>query len=404
MNIQKVKIAGANGGTVEAGYFQTSVTAILQLGNLELESGKQYTLHGYAKASTSTTMACEGKNTAIGTGWTEFAFLITANSKMMQLAFDPATWWIYNWKLEIGDIITPWTPSPVDTKNDIEEKASEWSQTAESIRSEVSRVSNNLDSAKSEWNQTAEGFKTEISKKIGSEEAKKSINASADSIRTKTGTIVWEAENSSMTEDGKFACINGQFKGKVQSNNGNIGGWSIDEGRIYTSIGDYELDLSASGENFIDLSSWIRMESRTAHYLVVTSSGEMYAPELNLCNDGKLDTAIKIDHDYLEKMKNVLFPNAIELTAYKTFGMYYGDSNAIYLIFPGLFLAKIGTSISANGDIPVFHLSTGENITHPVTSGKQTAQGIFFSLAYGGIGSCGTFVLCNTITINTIKA
>lgn len=164
MNIQKVKIAGANGSTVEAGYFQTSATAILQLGNLELESGKQYTLHGYAKASASTTMACEGKNTTIGTGWTEFAFLITADSKMIQLAFTPAAWWIYNWKLEIGDIITPWTPSPVDAKNDIEEKASEWSQTAESIRSEVSRVSNNLDSAKSQWNQTAEGIKSSVSK------------------------------------------------------------------------------------------------------------------------------------------------------------------------------------------------------------------------------------------------
>ncbi len=269
MNIQKVKIAGANGSTVEAGYFQTSATAILQLGNLELESGKQYTLHGYAKASTSTTMACEGKNTTIGTGWTEFAFLITANSKMIQLAFSPATWWVYKWKLEVGDIITPWTPSPVDAKNDIEEKASEWSQTAESIRSEVSRVSNNLDSAKSEWNQTAEGiksnvskvssdlssaqsqwnqtaegFKTEISKKIGSEEAKTIINANADSIRTKTGIIAWEAENSSMTEDGTLTCKSGHFGGDLDAAGGTF------KGELSAAGGTFKGKLQAASGSF----------------------------------------------------------------------------------------------------------------------------------------------------------
>ena len=303
MNIQKVKIAGATGSTVEAGYFQTSATAILQLGNLELESGKQYTLHGYAKASTTSTMARSTESVTIGTAWTEFAFLITADSKMIQLAFTPATWWVYNWKLEVGDIITPWTPSPIDAKNDIEEKASEWSQTAESIRSEVSRVSNNLDSAKSEWNQTAEGIKSsvskvssdlstaqtewnqtanefkaeiskkitpsevdgkisasasnltteyknaitasekglkaEIGKKIGSDEAKTIIEANADSIRTKTGTIVWEAKNSSMTEDGTFTCKDGHFGGDLDAAGGTF------KGKLQAASGSFNGDVVA---------------------------------------------------------------------------------------------------------------------------------------------------------------
>lgn len=269
MNIQKTKVAGADGSVTEVGYFQTNCTAVLQLGNLQIESGKQYTIHGYAKASVSTTMVCEGKSTNIGTGWTEFAFLITPTSKMIQLAFAPGTWWIYNWKLEVGDIITPWTPSPIDAKNDIEEKSSEWSQTAESIRSEVSRVSNDLSSAKAEWNQTAEGIKsnvskvssdlstaqsewnqtaegirTEISKKIGSDEAKTIIDANADSIRTKTGTIVWEAENSSMTEDGTFSCKSGHFGGDLDAAGGTF------KGKLSAAGGTFSGDLSAAGGTF----------------------------------------------------------------------------------------------------------------------------------------------------------
>lgn len=308
MKIEKIKIAGADGSTVEAGYFQTSCTAILQLGNLAVETGKQYTLHGYAKASASATMACSGNSASIGTTWTEFAFLITPDSKTIQLAFAPATWWIYNWKLEVGDIITPWTPSPIDAKNDIEEKSSEWSQTAESIRSEVSRVSNNLDSAKSEWNQTAEGIKSsvskvssdlstaqtewnqtanefkaeiskkitpsevdgkisasasnltteyknaitasekglkaEIGKKIGSDEAKTIIEANADSIRTKTGTLVWEAENSSMTEDGTFTCRDGHFGGDLDAAGGTF------TGDLSAVGGTFKGDLSAAGGTF----------------------------------------------------------------------------------------------------------------------------------------------------------
>lgn len=242
MNIEKVNTEGIDGSMVDVGHFQTSTTAVLQLGNLEIETGSQYTLHGYAKASESATMSCDEKSATIGTAWTEFAFTITADSKNIHVTFTPAEWWIYNWKLEKGSIMTPWTPSPIDAKEDIEQSTSEWKQTAEAIKSSVSKVSGDLTEAQSawkqeaesisssvskvsgdlstaetKWTQTASELSTEISKKTDSETVQTLITASADDIRLKTGKLVWEAENSSMTEDGVLTCKDGNFTGDVNA-------------------------------------------------------------------------------------------------------------------------------------------------------------------------------------------
>ncbi len=249
MKIEKVSVAGINGKNVEVGHFSANYTSVFQLGNLSVESGEKYTLHGFVKASKESTITCFGSSKTIGTSWTEFAILFTASSETsIQLFFSPGEYWIYNWKLEAGDIITPWTPSPIDAKEDVKESTSEWKQTAEQIKSSVSKVSSDLSTAQSQWKQEADSISssvskvssdlstaqsswkqsaneltTEISKKTDSETVKTIITANADSIRTKTGTIVWEAENSSMKEDGTFTCKDGNFTGDVNAKSITLG-------------------------------------------------------------------------------------------------------------------------------------------------------------------------------------
>lgn len=199
MEITKVSVTGADGDSVEAGYFTSSYDSCLQLTNLPIELDRQYTLHGYIKSSASGTISCSGVGANVTTSWQEVKMTITPTSKTLFVYFYPATFWIYNWKLEVGDVSSYWTPSPLDAKYDLEEA---WST----------------------WEQTAEGFRTEIGKKTDESQVRTLITASADDIRLKTGKLVWEATNSSMDEDGNFKCTNGDFTGKITATDGTFSG------------------------------------------------------------------------------------------------------------------------------------------------------------------------------------
>lgn len=247
MKIEQVQAIGVNGSTTTVGHFSSSHTTVLQLGKLELDSDEKYTLHGYVKASRASTMVFESKSADVGTSWSEFAFTFNADSNGLQITFSPAEYWLSNWKLEKGDIITPWTPSPIDSKEDLIEQKSEWTQTAAGIRSDVSALSKNLENANSSWQQTATSIRQEVSKKADDEEirtlvkqetgdlsleiAKKTtsgevltmIEASVDDIRLSTGTLTWEAKNSSLKEDGTFSCKNGNFDGDITAKSITLG-------------------------------------------------------------------------------------------------------------------------------------------------------------------------------------
>lgn len=247
MKIEQVQAIGVNGSTTTVGHFSSSHTTVLQLGKLELDSGEKYTLHGYVKASRASTMVFGSKSADVGTSWSEFAFTFNADSNGLQVTFSPAEYWLSNWKLEKGDIITPWTPSPIDSKEDLIEQKSEWTQTATGIRSDVSALSKNLDTANSSWQQTATNIRQELNKKADDEEIRTLINteagdlkveiakkttsgevltmieASVDDIRLSTGTLTWEAKNSSLKEDGTFSCKNGNFDGDITAKSLTLG-------------------------------------------------------------------------------------------------------------------------------------------------------------------------------------
>lgn len=68
---------------------------------------------------------------------------------------------------------------------------------------------------------------SEVNKKVDEKEVGSIIEQKAESIRLKAEKLIWEAENSSLTEDGTFTCENGIIKGTIISKNATITGGSI---------------------------------------------------------------------------------------------------------------------------------------------------------------------------------
>ena len=278
MKIEKVNVSGKDGKTVEAGHFTSSYDTYLQFTDLSIEPAREYTLHGYIKANKSGTISCLGSGSNVTTSWSEVKMTIIPDSKTFQVFFYPAEFWIYNWKLELGEVSSPWTPSPLDVKYDLQQAQSEWNQTVSGIEASVSKLSedtkHDLNEAKTEWNLTADGLRTDIDKKIGAEEAqtlidvtagdlrvelekktsesdvKTLIDANADSIRLKTGTLIWNAQNSSMSKDGVLTCTNGYFSGEVHATSGVFSG-SLNgatgtfSGKLQAATGTFSGDVVA---------------------------------------------------------------------------------------------------------------------------------------------------------------
>lgn len=263
MNIEQVNVTGADGSTVETGHFTSSYDTYLQFTNLPIETSRQYTLHGYIKASKAGTITCLDNKANITTSWQEIKMVITPTSKTFVMYFYyPAEFWIYNWKLEIGDVASYWTPSPLDAKYDLKQAWSIWEQTADGFRADIgtklnqtqvqnfidvtanglsaeiskkttpAEVDNKISSAESKITEdyttkikeSADGLTVEINKKTSSSDVTTLINANADSIRLKTGKLAWSATNSSMDENGNLKCTNGDFTGKVNATSGTFKG------------------------------------------------------------------------------------------------------------------------------------------------------------------------------------
>lgn len=125
MKIQEVTVKDANGENITAGYFKSSYETHLQIRNNQLTIGKTHILHGFVKASAAATISCLTASAPVTTSWNEVSLLITPTSKMIDIVFSPGEYWIYNWKLEVGTIPSLWSPSSLDTKEDLK---SVWSQ------------------------------------------------------------------------------------------------------------------------------------------------------------------------------------------------------------------------------------------------------------------------------------
>ncbi len=100
--------------------------------------------------------------------------------------------------------------------------------------------------------QTSKEVNSEVSKKVGNDEIISKINQSAETvgidalkinlsamdilnllagntINLSSKNIIITSDKFTVDKDGKMICVDGEFKGKITSSNGNIGGWIINE-------------------------------------------------------------------------------------------------------------------------------------------------------------------------------
>ena len=101
-------------------------------------------------------------------------------------------------------------------------------------------------------NLTAEEINQKVSKKVGNDEIISKINQSAEAvgidalkinlsamdilnllagntINLSSKNIIITSDKFTVDKDGRMTCVDGEFKGKITSSNGNIGGWTINE-------------------------------------------------------------------------------------------------------------------------------------------------------------------------------
>lgn len=120
------------------------------------------------------------------------------------------------------------------------------SQNAEAITAEVTRAKNAESSMSTLIQQNADNIllrvtKSELSDEVASEVASE-IEQSADTIRLKASKIVWEADKSSMTEDGVLTAQGVNISGVITAEEGSIAGFAIKKNML--SYGGDDLGAS----------------------------------------------------------------------------------------------------------------------------------------------------------------
>ena len=105
------------------------------------------------------------------------------------------------------------------------------SQNAEAITAEVTRATNAESSMSTLIQQNADNIllrvtKKDLSDEVASEVASE-IEQSADTIRLKASKIVWQSDNSSMTEDGVLTATGANITGIITAEEGSIAGFTI---------------------------------------------------------------------------------------------------------------------------------------------------------------------------------
>lgn len=137
MQIEKVD-STLNGDPIKCGHFNSSMYDSYIEFPVNLDTGKKYTIHGYIKSSVAGQISCEGVTSNVSTEWSHVVMTITpSQQKSLELKFYPGEFWIYEWKLEVGEVNSNWTPSPLDAKYDLISLGSEVKQLSDSITQKV---------------------------------------------------------------------------------------------------------------------------------------------------------------------------------------------------------------------------------------------------------------------------
>lgn len=123
--------------------------------------------------------------------------------------------------------------------------------------------------------QTANEINMEVSKKVNGTEVVSTINQSAEQITLTGNRLIVSATNFQLDSQGNMICTNANITGKVTSNDGSIGGWTINSngltnGQVYIRNDGYST-IYTSADIFIlrailQEEPWATVESGTAEF------------------------------------------------------------------------------------------------------------------------------------------
>lgn len=147
-----------------------------------IEPGNQYTFNFWVRSEVSGSITACGATFEARTEWANYKITFTAASNDLLIAFGAVgTYYIYNPKLEVGNMATDWTPAPEDmatadqlneTSNSVSilyESVAQLSIESDTIKASVSKTEETVDSITGEL----ELAKSEIaSMKLESDELK----------------------------------------------------------------------------------------------------------------------------------------------------------------------------------------------------------------------------------------
>ncbi len=217
-----------------------------------LEKGKEYSISIWLKTSRNQQIRVGYEGSTHGffdvtTEWKKYTFKFTCVDSTRNFivyatsAIAGDILYFHSLKLEEGNKITTWSPSPDDTATKVE-MDSKIEQTAESINSEVKKKVGN-DEVISKINQSAE--------KIGINANKIELSASdilnllaGNTINISSKNIAISSTNFNVDKNGNLVCKNAQIN-DVNVNGGNVN--LTDNG-----LGAYEGKLKIQGDAFIN--------------------------------------------------------------------------------------------------------------------------------------------------------
>ena len=209
MQIEKVE-STLNGDPIKCGHFNSSMYDSYIEFPVNLDTGKKYTFHGYIKSSVAGQISCEGATSNVSTEWSHVVMTITpSQQKSLELKFYPGEFWIYQWKLEVGEVNSNWTPSPLDAKYDLISLGSEVKQLSDSItqkvwKEDINNATKEINKSMTTIGQNAEKIYWLIDK---NSETQASMSLTSDLYKlvaeniNLTGKVTFESFSSAMQEN-----------------------------------------------------------------------------------------------------------------------------------------------------------------------------------------------------------
>ena len=150
--LEAVTVAGPYGKVGECAKFVIEVAPATLTFSSITSAGNEYVYGCWAKSDAAGYLSMEGSTASTSTEWGRFVKGFTAAVESLTLTFDvPGTYYLFQSKLELGNIATDWTPAPEDLMNDIqnvetslttrlEQTGEGWNFSFEQISSEVEQL------------------------------------------------------------------------------------------------------------------------------------------------------------------------------------------------------------------------------------------------------------------------